>query len=84
MISIYGRANCVWCTRAKNLLEARGLEYEYFSFPEDISPEEFQEKFPGRKTVPQIIVDGVLLDNGYTSLVDVVDNYGGGYGDNFA
>lgn len=81
MIEIYGRANCVWCTRAKTLVESRGLAYKYLSFPEDISAEEFHAKFPGRKTVPQIIVDGVLLDDGFTSLTEIIDNVSGGYGE---
>lgn len=29
MITIYGKTNCASCTQAKNILDAKGVEYEY-------------------------------------------------------
>jgi glutaredoxin len=83
-IEIYGKPDCIYCTKAKNLLDSRGIEYKYYSLGEDYTLDEFKEKFPGRKSVPQIILDGVLLDDGYTSLAEVVDNFTGGFGDDFS
>jgi glutaredoxin len=87
MITIYGKENCKYCDAAKTLLNSRNIKYVYKSLPEDISLEEFKELFPGRKTVPQIIFNGKLLDDGYTSLRNMMDSYDfleGGYGDDFA
>jgi glutaredoxin len=83
MIKVYGRTtpHCAYCAKAKALLEMKGLQYEFYSIPEDLSLDEFRELFPGRKTVPQIIMNGKLLDDGYTSLVEQLD---GGYGDDFS
>jgi glutaredoxin len=86
MIEVYGRTTpvCPSCVNAKNLLDARGLVYKFISFPEDISVEEFQAKFPGRRTVPQILINGTLLDNGFDSLKEEIDNLTGGIGHDFS
>lgn len=53
MFEIWGRPNCIWCDRAKALLEERGMLYEYVELTPD-NLEVFQLYFPGKKTVPQI------------------------------
>lgn len=56
MFEIYGRNNCVWCDRAKALLDEKGLTYKYMNIEENENYlEAFKENFPGAKTVPQII-----------------------------
>jgi glutaredoxin len=82
MIQVYGRRDppCAFCDRAKALLESRGLDYAFLSMPEDLSLIEFQARFPGRKTIPQIVVNGRLLEDGYASLVEELD---GGFGHDF-
>lgn len=83
MIEVYGKAGCVYCTSAKNLLTNLEREFKYYSVPEDLSLEAFFEKFPGRKKFPQIVYHGRLLDDGYSSLREEIENESGGHGDDF-
>lgn len=57
MITIYGKPQCPFCDKAKNLCEQRGYEYEYKTLGKDYQVEELLETFPGAKTVPQIIIN---------------------------
>lgn len=55
MINIYGKDNCSFCVQAKNVAEQYSLSYTYFDIgADDDAWKEFQEKFPGVRTVPQI------------------------------
>jgi thioredoxin reductase (NADPH) len=57
MITIYGKPQCPFCDKAKNLCEQRGYKYEYKTLGKDYQIEELLETFPGAKTVPQIIIN---------------------------
>ena len=37
---IYGKKDCQNCVAAKSILDAKGLPYNYFSIPEDLSRED--------------------------------------------
>jgi glutaredoxin 3 len=57
-VEIYTKIFCGYCTRAKRLLESKGVAYEEY----DISlggPKraEMLQRAPGRMTVPQIFID---------------------------
>jgi glutaredoxin 3 len=55
---MYTTAWCGYCTRAKKLLEDRGIPYEEIRMDGDL---EFRRKLldlTGRWTVPQILIDG--------------------------
>ncbi|MEX2103422.1 MAG: glutaredoxin domain-containing protein [Gaiellaceae bacterium] len=57
-VQMYTTAWCGYCTRAKALLEDRGIPYEEIRLDGDL---EFRRKLldlTGRWTVPQILVDG--------------------------
>jgi glutaredoxin 3 len=57
-VQMYTTAWCGYCTRAKALLEDRGIPYEEIHMDGDL---EFRRKLldlTGRWTVPQILVDG--------------------------
>ena len=84
--TIYGRTEpfCVYCDKAKKLAAAKGVDYIFVSVPEDMSVDEFMAKFPGRKTVPQIVVDGNLLPDGFSSFAELIENTMGGFGDDFS
>lgn len=58
MIRIYGKDNCGYCTAAKNLLDSKGIPYEYLHLGLDFTTEELKEIAPGARTFPQIFVDG--------------------------
>jgi len=81
MIVIYGRDSCIFCEKAKKLCQDYNLRYEYLdvmSRPELI--EEFKQKFPGVRTVPQIVWDGRHI-GGYAELAAEIENTIGGYGE---
>lgn len=83
-IKIYGKPNCIYCERAKKALDAHGYAYNYFQLGVDYTVEDFQAMFPGRRTAPQIYIGNKLLDDGYTSLVEELENMNGGFADDFA
>jgi glutaredoxin 1 len=78
MIQIYGKEGCSFCQRAKLLCESYNLDFEYLNMGEDYSREQLFENFPGAKTVPQIVVNGLKI-GGYNELVNYIEetNYTG-------
>ncbi len=58
-VEIYTKAFCPYCTRAKQLLTAKGADYEEYDITMG-GPKraEMLERAPGRTTVPQIFIDG--------------------------
>ncbi len=79
MIEIYGKADCSYCIKAKNLLDTHMVAYDYFSIGEDITTEEVIEMFPGVKTVPVVAVNGNLL-GGYEQLAQLIEEKKSGLG----
>ena len=69
-VVIYGKPACVFCTRAKDLVKAKGIDHEYVDFIETGMGREGLEEIVGGPvtTVPQIFVDNVHI-GGYTDLV---------------
>jgi len=67
-IEIYTRTTCSYCIRAKGLLENKGQKWEEIDL--ETSPERTDEMLArsgGRKTVPEIFIDGTLI-GGYDDL----------------
>lgn len=57
-IIVYTSAHCHYCTKAKSLLEKKGLAYTEIRI--DIEPDRMQEMIErsgGRRTVPQIFIN---------------------------
>jgi len=78
MIVIYGGHNCGWCVRAKELAQKYELCYVYKEASE--FKEEFKNKFPDAKTVPQILWHGKHI-GGYDEFEKEIENtrsYGDG------
>jgi glutaredoxin len=66
MYKIYGKDWCVYCDRAKVLLNSRGLPYVYYDIEKDEEVRNMAlEKSGGQKTVPIIF--------------DTNDNHVGGF-----
>ena len=65
MIEIYGKEQCPFCVKAKNLAERMGHDYTYLQLGIDFEFPEFVKKFPIARTFPQIIADGKEI-GGYT------------------
>ena len=58
-VEIYTRPMCGFCYKAKKLLDSKGVSYrEYDIWAEDGKQKEMQERVPGARTVPQILIDG--------------------------
>ena len=91
---IYGTPTCVFCNRAKTLIESRGLTYSYIDITVQDETgnrpmyEELQQKVPGVKTVPQIFSKSGFYVGGHDDLVEyfneIDQNTKGGFGDDFS
>lgn len=65
--TVYGKPNCQGCEQAKALLESKGLGYEYVDVMKTPSAQAlFREN--GFRSVPQIYVDGKLVEGGFEGL----------------
>ena len=61
-VEIYTKWGCPYCSRAKALLDAKGVAYEEY----DITlggpkRDEMQARAPGATTVPQLFINGALI-----------------------
>lgn len=54
MIIVYSQPSCLWCNKAKELLDSKSAQYTEITVGEDISKEEFMDKFPGIRSLPLI------------------------------
>ena len=71
-IIVYSKNNCVFCTKAKALLNNLGLEYEEKSLEKDFGsdPSKLIEDIGKNvRTMPQIKIDGKLV-GGYNQLIE--------------
>lgn len=58
-VEIYTRFGCPYCTRARRLLDAKGVEYDEYELMTDPGRRaEMIQRAHGRTTVPQIFIDG--------------------------
>ena len=64
-VLVYSKKDCPWCTKAKELLDANGIEYQELIFGQDYTKEELQNLtgIKNRLTVPQIFIGGEHLGN---------------------
>lgn len=76
MITIYGKANCGFCTKAKDLVTKRHLQYEYKDVGLAPIMEELLERSTERpRSVPQIWVNNEYV-GGYSELVTYLEETG--------
>ena len=58
-VEIYTKFLCPYCSRAKSLLQSKGVEVtEYDITMGGPKRQEMLQRAPGRTTVPQIFIDG--------------------------
>lgn len=81
MILIYGKPQCPYCEKAKTLCEQRGYQFEYKTLDVDYTKEELLENFPGARTVPQIVVNGLKVGGfeGFTKYIEETGYTGTGH-----
>jgi glutaredoxin 3 len=61
-ITVYTSHACGYCVRAKRLLDQKGATYEEIHIGlSDFAAREHIAEITGRRTVPQIIVDGTPI-----------------------
>jgi len=61
-VEIYTQWGCPYCTRAKALLDAKGVAYTEIDVTMDTKKRaEMAERKPGARTVPQVFVDDQAL-----------------------
>ena len=66
---IWSKNNCILCTKAKNLLEKKGINYEERNIEgPDWTPEQIFEAVPHARTFPQIYIDGKYI-GGYDMMM---------------
>lgn len=62
MLTIFGKNNCKWCERAKELAVEHKIEYEYRNVEENVQfLLELSALNPTAKTLPQIYMAGLLI-----------------------
>jgi len=71
MIEIWGKPQCPYCVKAKNLAKREGHEVDYKMMGEEFQAGDVRELFPTARTFPQIIVDGEKI-GGYTELEKLI------------
>ena len=59
MVKVYSFETCPWCTKVKNYLKARGVEYETRDIELSDEAREECEKISGDLAVPVTTIDGV-------------------------
>ena len=79
MITIYGKENCNWCVRAKDLANRYQLKYEYLDVGNPDIMSSLKTAYPDVKTVPQIWW-GDRHIGGYDSFAAEIENTIGNYG----
>lgn len=57
-VQIYSKAWCPFCVQAKGLLAAKGVAYRETDVTADLDLEREMIERSGRRTVPQIFIDG--------------------------
>jgi len=73
MIKMYTITMCPYCSAAKRLLGARGLEFEEINIHHEGLSRDSLEELTGGRTVPQIIIDGKSI-GGYDNLLILDQN----------
>jgi glutaredoxin len=77
MITVYGKHNCGYCTKAKNLLESKKIPYQYITIGEDIGVDEFVALYPNVRTAPYILNNSTAI-GGFTDLQSYLEETSGG------
>jgi len=60
-VEIYTKSYCPYCSRAKELLRIKGVDFIEYDVTSDPAGEQEMRRRSGRETVPEIFVDDRLL-----------------------
>lgn len=68
MFTIYGKEECGLCTKVKMVLEMLGKEYDYKELGVDYTEEDFELRFPGKSSMPQVELNGEYVGNAHETI----------------
>ena len=71
-IEIYSRNDCIWCERAKAMLNIKKIPFTELKLSVDFNREELLEFFPTAKTFPVIVVNDKFI-GGYDDLSKMLE-----------
>lgn len=72
-VEIYTKDFCIWCDRAKDLLNSHSIDFNEIDISDDDTRTKFYENIGNNvKTVPQIFIDGQRV-GGYQDLREWLD-----------
>ena len=80
MIEIWGKTNCSFCERAKDICDNRSLDYTYKELNIDFTKEEVLAEFPNAKTYPQIKINNIPIGGHYELALYIEDTSYNGTG----
>lgn len=60
-IKVYTTATCPWCTKVKNYLSDKGLEYQEIDVGRDPEAVEEMVALTGQRNVPVTVIDGEVI-----------------------
>jgi glutaredoxin len=61
MFQVYTRPGCPYCTQVKQVLSAKGLNYQEQVLNSHFTRDDFYREFGNGSTFPQVIMDGKKL-----------------------
>ena len=65
---VWSKYHCPFCDQAKALLTQKGIPFEEKKIGDGYTREELLEAVPNARTVPQIFLDGMHVQGGFTGL----------------
>lgn len=73
MLTIYTKPNCIFCNRAKKLLDQKGISYDVIDVTQDAESLAFLKR-NGHTSVPQLYQNSTLfVDGGFEGLAKLSD-----------
>ena len=71
-VEIYTRSGCVFCDKAKDLMNNKGIAYQEYKLDVDFTRAILSEKYSTAKTYPVMVVDGFYI-GGFNEFKTVVE-----------
>jgi glutaredoxin 3 len=72
IVELYTKANCSYCSLAKQILLSNQIQYTENMLDRDFTKEILKEKFPTAVTFPVIVLDGYFI-GGYNQLKIIIE-----------
>jgi glutaredoxin len=74
-VVIWSKYDCGYCDQAKSLLRQKGIVFEEKKIGDGYTREELLEEISTARSVPQILINGILI-GGYQELVKYIEETG--------